>query len=397
MKPIRDAPVVLFLNFNYGEAMYRRQLDGIRRYAKARGWDVEARSCAEAGPEDIPALLVDLDPIGCIDACARWRPGIPRHLFGRTPVCIIGAPVGAPRRGTPTVVCDNAAVANTAFRELSSGIPSTFAVVPYREPSRRWSRARVAAFLTLCRQKQLPCSAFPECDGETGEERSARLQNWVAALPDHCAVFAVNDPTAHEVQDALRAAGRPVPRSTTLVGADCLEEPGDETPTISSVRIDFELSGYLAAKTLANVVSKRAIGKRLIGEIPDKAAVFGPLLVERRDSTGGRGRREPYVMRAVDIIRREACNGLTAAKLASLLPGSRNLFERRFREATGHSVLEEILQVRFARVFELLLRTEVPIGTISDFCGFPSNNDFHRLFLARFGESPGRWRKAHAQ
>ena len=385
-------PVVLFLNFNYGEAMYRRQLDGIRRYAKARGWDVEARSCAEAGPEDIPALLADLDPIGCIDACARWRPGIPRHLFGRTPVCIIGAPVGAPRRGTPTVDCDNAAVASTAFRELSSGIPSTFAVVPYREPSRRWSRARVTAFLSLCRKKRLSCSAFPECDGETGSERAARLQNWVAALPDHCAVFAVNDPTAREVLDALRAAGRPVPRSATLVGADCLEEPGDETPTISSVRIDFELSGYLAAKMLAE-----RIAFVHNSQICNCSHLFGPLLVERRDSTGGRGRREPYVMRAVDIIRREACNGLTAAKLASLLPGSRNLFERRFREATGHSVLEEILQVRFARVFELLLRTEVPIGTISDFCGFPSNNDFHRLFLARFGESPGQWRKARAQ
>lgn len=396
--------------------MYRRQLDGIRRYAKSRGWTVEARSCAEAGPEDIPALLAELKPVGCIDACAQWRPGIPRKLFGRTPVCYIAPPNGSPGPKALTVVCDNAAVAVAAFRELSFGLPPAFAVVPYFAPSRKWSRERVAAFQALCHEKRLPCSAFTARIGENDEERAARMTNWAAKLPDRCAIFAVNDLTAREIARALHAAGRPMPRSATLVGADSLDFSPDEGehPSISSVRIDFEFAGYAAAKILANAhdqsgkhLNREAAPRPQSGHLCGDAALkvevdssglsFGPLLAERRESTQGRGRREPYVMRAVDIIRREACDGLTAAKLASVLPGSRNLFERRFREAMGHSVLEEILHVRFERVFELLSRQEVPIGAISDFCGFPSSNEFHRLFLSRFGMSPGRWRKNHTR
>ena len=378
-------PTILFLNFRYEEAIYGRQLDGIRRYAKSRGWTVEARSCAEAGPDDVPALLAELKPVGCIDACAEWRPGIPRPLFGRTPVCYIDPPFGIPWRGAASVVCDNAAVAAAAVRELSAGLPPAFAVVPYFAPSRKWSRERVAAFQALCREKRLPCRAFPARIGEDDAARAARMAVWAAKLPDRCAIFAVNDLSAREVARALRAAGRQMPRSATLVGADSLDvSPDDgELPSISSVRIDFEYAGYAAAKAVRK------------GEADSAGLSFGPLLVERRESTQGRGRREPYVMRAVDIIRREACDGLTAASLASMLPGSRNLFERRFREAMGHSVLEEILHVRFERVFELLSRPEVPVGAISDFCGFPSNNEFHRLFRSRFGVSPGRWRRNH--
>ena len=104
------------------------------------------------------------------------------------------------------------------------------------------------------------------------------------------------------------------------------------------MKIDFELSGYLAARMLA---------ERLRGAAtPLPPASYGPLLVDRRESTRGRGRRDPHILRAVEIIRREACDGLGAAALAARVPGSRKHFERRFREAMGHSVLAEILDVR---------------------------------------------------
>ena len=124
------------------------------------------------------------------------------------------------------------------------------------------------------------------------------------------------------------------------------------------------------------------------------AATYGPLLVERRQSTRGHGRREPWVLKAVEIIRREACDGLTVSALAAHFPGSRRLFEMRFREAMGHSALNEILQVRLARVFDLLARPDVPISAIADFCGFGCGYELRQLFRARTGMSLSDWRKA---
>jgi LacI family transcriptional regulator len=120
------------------------------------------------------------------------------------------------------------------------------------------------------------------------------------------------------------------------------------------------------------------------------------LLVERRKSTGGQGRREPFALEAVDTIRRKACDGLTAEKLASRFNGSRHLFEMRFREATGHSVGEEIIQVRLERAMDLLSRRDVPIADIAQLCGFRSDIALRKLFRSRLHVSMRRWRSEHS-
>lgn len=122
---------------------------------------------------------------------------------------------------------------------------------------------------------------------------------------------------------------------------------------------------------------------------------FGPVLIERRQSTGGHGRCPPQVMSALERIRREACDGLTAAALAEKVPGSRKLLELRFREATGHSILDEIIAVRMARVIDLLSRRDVPIGAIATFSGFGSDIALRKLFHDRIGMSMRAWRRSH--
>ncbi|MBR1609131.1 MAG: helix-turn-helix transcriptional regulator, partial [Kiritimatiellae bacterium] len=206
---------------------------------------------------------------------------------------------------------------------------------------------------------------------------------WVAALPPRCAVFAANDNCACDVAAAFAAAKRAVPRMNTIVGADGFERTAERPGTmsrISSVKIDREAAGFITA---------RALGENFRG-----VAFFGPVMAVRRDSTRGHGRREPFALEAVAMIRREAADGLTARALAARFPGSRNLFERRFREALGHSVLDEILHVRLEKVQVLLSRPDVPIGAIAALCGFGCDYELRKLFRARFGMSMREWRKA---
>lgn len=398
---------ILYIGYDRHYALLRRRrLAGIRRCAKAQGWEVETLSPEEATPERVREELARLRPVGCVVECWRARFDLPPKLFGVVPVVYLNPPERREWRGVASVECDEAAVGQAAFEELSASLPPSYAVVA-EGPTRHspWARERVAAFLDCCRKAGKDCLVFPERNGEDESNRIARIGRWAAALPLHCAIFAVNDIAAATVADAVAAAGRSLPRSATLVGVDAAEVPEDGIPAspISSVKLDFELSGYLAAKMVTaffNAETQRSRESRRYNSatlrLCDSALktnpVFGPLFVERRQSTRGRGRREPWVLEAVDAIRREACDGLTAATLAKRFPVSRKLFELRFREAIGHSVLNEILHVRMERVFELLARPDFPIGAIADFCGFDSARELRSLFRKRMGTSMREWR-----
>ena len=386
-------PAILYVGFDPRFALLRRRrLAGIKRCAKAHGWEWATLSPEEATPEAVRNALARFHVVGCVVECWMAQYDLPPHVFGAVPVVYFNPPERRAWRGAAAVACDEAAVAETAFRELSAGLPPCYAVVA-EGPTRKspWARERIAAFRTCCRKAGKPCLVFPERIAEDAAMRRIRLERWAAALPLHCAIFAVNDIAAMGVASALVTAGRSFPRSATLVGADAADVPEDNLPasSISSVKIDFELSGYLASKIIADKNSHRGTEVQ-----SNTLSTYGPLLVERRNSTRGHGRHEPWVMKAVEIIRREACEGLTAAKLASRFPVSRKLFELRFREAVGHSVLNEILHVRMTRVFDLLTRPDFPIGAIADFCGFDSDRELRSLFRARTGTSMREWRQA---
>ena len=369
---------------------HRRKLAGVMRFARTRKWEVEAIPAARWSPAGLPALLRRLRPAGCVVECLDAA-GIPSPArFGKTPAVWLDPPEKLRWRGAPAVVCDNAAVARFAFRELAAGLPSCFAAVPSHR-LQRWSEERIAAFRALCAEVGAPCHVFEGRTVRRGRpedlaRRRARLAAWLSTLPARCAVFAANDYSARDVALAARSVARSIPRELSLLGVDGMpDESGDATiRRLSSVRMDFELAGYLAARLLSSLPS-----------LPPQAAAFGPLCVLRGDSTRGRGRRDPHILEAVGIIRREACEGLTAAALAARVPGSRKHFERRFREAMGHSVLDEILHVRLQAVMDLLSRPEPPIGTIADFCGFGSQVELRIAFRARTGMSMRQWRKNH--
>lgn len=371
---------ILYVNFNECAAagMFRRRLDGIRRYAKARGMEVARLGRDDCAVEKVPEALARLRPMGCIVEPPFLRPG----FFRRFPSVYFDVPRMPKWRSiTASVRCDETAVAEAAYRELAAGMPPVFAVVSRWMFFHTWPAERINVFRNCCRRDGRECLVLDGMRGESEEAFRARLGTWVASLPHRCAIFAVNDAIAKDVAKALRAAQRSMPHDATLVGANAAD-PGDSAAVdgISSVRIDFELSGYLAAKALLE---------------GGGGAIFGPLLVERRKSTRGRGRRATFVMEAVDTIRREACAGLTATALIARSGVSKSLFNLRFREAVGHSVRDEIEHVRLERVFTLLAETDMPLGIVSDMCGFGSEVELRQIFRKRTKMSMTEWRALH--
>lgn len=348
----------------------------------SQGWEVAAVPPGESRCAAVPELLRRIRPIGCVVECSLPGDIPPPRAFAGTSVVYLDPQDRLGWRGAATLTCDNAAVAAAAFRELSAALPPAYAVVGYRF-RRQWARERLAAFRALCAEVGRECHVFQPRFDESEGNRAARMAKWAAALPRHCAIFAVNDFTAWEAEAALRASFRHVPREATIVGVDGYDHlPDGEVSRLSSVKLDFEHSGFMAARMLGEAMG---------------GARFGPLLCIRRESTRGFGRHEPRILEAVAMIRAEACDRLTAADLARRFHCSRNLFERRFREAMGHSVLDEILHVRMEQVQSLLTRPDVRIGAIADFCGFGTARELQKLFHARTGMSMLQWRRAHCR
>ena len=377
-------PTILYLDTIPGERIQETTLAGIRRYAAVRGWDVVAVPREKSRPAAIPALLTAHKPVaGCVVECSDARRDLPPRLFGKTPVVYLhAAPSFYGGRGM-RVNSDNAAIAAAAFNELSVGRPEAFAVVAFAGYSgkRQWSLAREEEFAALSAKSGKPFFHL-QWRRETRERRAARLAKWLLMLPRHTAIFAVNDATAAEVADAACAVHRPIPRELILLGVDNNAAVCEASrPAISSVQLDHERAGYVAARMT------EADGRGGL-----VAATIGPLLAVRRESTRGSGRREPFILEAVETIRREACNGLTAEALVSRFKCSRWLFEMRFREAMGHSVLEEITSVRIEQACAYLSTTDASIAAIADFCGFGSYRSLHAIFHAKTGMSPSEFR-----
>ena len=419
-----SSPAILYLSRILWVSVHDAVFAGIRRYAALRGWEAESVEYGATHGVPLPEILEARRPVGCIVECSNGPPDLPPRLFGRMPVVFSNC-VSAPRgRNIARTAIDNGTVAAAAFRELSAGRPDCYAAVGLGEPSmpdRVWSSARVAAFRALCRKERRRCLCLADWGCGAGSP-DARLREWIAALPPRTAVFAVNDATAAEVAAAARKAGRPVPYDLTLVGVDndtAICEAS--SPPISSIPLDFEGEGFLAARMLgealanANVANVRKSPMPIADAKQDwkvdldtgnistmatlprsfvaKCASIGPLLVVRRKSTGGRGRHAKLALDAIETIRREACDGLTAAALAKRFNCSRWHLEKRFREATGHSILDEIRHVRLRQVEALLSETDTAIEAIAGMCGFGSEVELRHLFRKRAGMSMREWRK----
>ena len=379
------APLVLYFAMGAKKLnlSQKLKLDGIRRFAALRGWEVATISRDDLRETGVGAVLARHRPVGCVVDGVENNVNLPPRLFRGVPVSYIGYMRG--RTGSlPNFHFNTEAIVERAFRELSAALPPCYATVGFHQRT-RWSRQRVQAFRDTVRAFGAECQTFQRTYAGR-EEFVTHLAPWLARLPAHCAVFAVSDGVAVLVEEAARLAARHIPRSLTLVSVDNLEELCESgNPPISSIQLDFERMGFLAA---------RALGEKAAGRVP---ILVDPLMVVRRKSTSGSGRHEKFILDAVEIIRREACDGLTVRSLLARFPQSRRNFERRFREAIGHSVLDEILHVRVERACSLLAQTDMAIGAIPEFCGFRSYRALDALFRSRFKMGMREWRTKNSR
>ncbi|MGN0832442.1 MAG: substrate-binding domain-containing protein [Kiritimatiellia bacterium] len=371
------------------------QLSGIREAASERGWHVEEVELARL-TEPLASVCAYWKPIGCIVEGSGQHHPTPA-TFGDVPVVWLDPPTEILENpAATTLVNDNAAIADLAVETLTDTGAAAYAFIGWSRRV-RWSREREDRFTARLRALGKTCRilADPWTLGNK-TDFATRLRPFLGALPRPCGIFAVNDSFASVILDLCKVDGIAVPGDFHLVGVD--DDPAVcdyTTPSLTSIRPNFTQAGRRAVRLLSALVDA-ASAPHPPGSRPATHETYSPLGVTRRLSTRRITSSRHSIGAAIDLIRREACNGLKAADVVRALAVSERLAETRFKAATGKRITEEITDVRFERVLELLSNPKQAQSAIANLCGWGSSIYLERLFKRRMGMTMRDWRKAHA-
>ena len=287
-----------------------------------------------------------------------------------------------------TIVNDSEQIADLALTELAKTECRHFAFVGW---TRRvgWSYRRERRFCERLKGLGRKFSVLrdPWTFGNKADFAS-RLSPFLAKLPRPCGIFAANDDIAAAILTVCSMDGISVPGDMFVVGVD--DDPAvcdSLKPSLSSVRPDFAGGGRMAMRLLVRLMRNP--------RLPAEKEKYPPLGLTARLSTRRVATHSRRVLNALDLIRRDACGGLKAADVVKAYGTSERLAEMEFKAATGKRITEEITDVRFERVFELLSRPSQSITPIANLCGWDSDIYLKRLFKRRTGMTMREWRARH--
>lgn len=248
-----------------------------------------------------------------------------------------------------------------------------------------WSNIRATTFIRTLKSGHRQISRF---NSPTVNRRKSALIRYLQSLPKPAAVFADHDRTAEEVLAACTAAKLRVPNEIAVLGVDNERIACSHTqPPLSSIQPDFVSVGFRAAQALDDLLANRKTRREVIChglEIVERGSTHPP-------STAAR-----LVRRAEEIIASESCRGLKALELARRLKVSRRLLDLRYRQISGLSILERIIDLRLKNIHQLLTRSSLPLAEVIAASGFTSATNARRLFRARFGKTMRQVRRDKA-
>ena len=359
-------------------------LAGVRDFAQGTDWNIQSIEFS-GKPFPVRDLIRFWSPVGCIVEASgnELRPGtIPFRSFGSMPVVYIGGDTTLIPRNATCVIHDAVAVGEAAARELMTLGFGHLAFIGWK--GHVWSDRRKDAFANALKLngRKLISIDLPSIAKEIHS-----LKRWLVALPKPCGILAASDAIAETALNTCRLLSISVPDEIAVIGVDDDEAICENTvPTLTSIRPDFRQGGRFAARLLARKILHPSNAIRT-------ETTFSISGIVRRGSTRISKRRDDCVSAALERIWSKDGARLTAKDILAMFPCSRRSAEMRFRQATGHSVLDELLKARINQAKRLLADTQLPVSTVIESCGYGSSTHFRDAFRKETGVNPLVWRK----
>lgn len=293
----------------------------------------------------------------------------------------------------PYVGVDNEAIARMAAEHLLSRGFRQFGFCGYRrrysaEGDRRCDAFQACVQEAGCRADICAISEPSYGQRELGSWRQelGLIARWIRGLPKPVAVMACTDDRGLQVLEACRQIGVAVPDEVAVVGVandECLCSLS--IPPMSSVDGNPQQIGYRAAALLDELLD---------GGNPPEKVLIEPRTVVCRRSTDVLAVEDQQVSEAIRFIRDHACEPIHIPDVTSHVHLSRSVLERRFKQAIGRTVYQEIQRTRMAAAQQMLADNKLPIKQIAHRAGFKSVQYMTRVFRATIHQTPGAYRRA---
>ena len=258
---------------------------------------------------------------------------------------------------------------------LARGLYNEFAVVTRPHPS-SFHISCTRSLRSILRKNKLPCSIIED----------VKVMN-TNRLP--LAVFATDDDLAARTCLFCRDQGLRIPHDVAVLGfSNDTVLCENNSPRISSVELDFERQGYLAARELDRIMSSA-------NPPPRRDLSVSIRQIIERDSTALPRTGAGLVRDGVAFIKANATRPISVNDVVKKLKTSRRLVELRFHEHYNSSILTCIRQHRLEATAHELLNSADSIAQVCERCGWKSENGPKKLFFKHYGMSMRAFRKAN--
>ena len=222
---------------------------------------------------------------------------------------------------------------------------------------------------------------------EDFQSETEAISTWLHSLPKPIALLACNDFMARQVTEICLLENIRIPEDISLLGVDNDEFMCNiSSPTLSSIRLNFEKHGYDLAKILFKMIREKQTW-------PARIAVEAIGVVERM-STRHKIISDPYIREIVEFIKHNYTQDIDIRKLVSFIPLSRRAIELKFKkEMHPYTITSYLTKLRLDHFCHLLEHTSIPIKEAAEQSGFIESSNFSTIFRKHMGCTPSAYRK----
>jgi len=215
------------------------------------------------------------------------------------------------------------------------------------------------------------------------------LADWLKSLPKPIGIMAGDDVLSVNILMACRIAGLLIPQQVAVIGINNTKTICEtQIPKLSSVALGYHKAGFEAAKLLDDLINGKV-------QPAGQTIFIEPTHVVRRHSTDYMAIGDQDVANAMNFIHQSSVKLLQVVDVVEQTNLSQTILQKRFREAIGCTISQEIKRVCADKIADMLLNTNMTISEIALLIGFTDPDHISRYFRQVKGMTPSAYRKKY--
>ena len=209
----------------------------------------------------------------------------------------------------------------------------------------------------------------------------------ILAQPKPLALACPDSAVGRRLVQACRDAGIRVPGEVAVATCDHDDLMALSCrPGLSGVIMPGNAVGYAAASLLHSLLKRdKTVDVGTIVTLP-------PERYEERGSTDVTAIGDPYLLKALDFMSRNAARSISVETIARHAGVHRRTLEGAFRRQMATTPHRELARLRLQQAHGLLTTTNTPVSKIARMCGYCHVSHFATHFRRQYGCSPLHFR-----